>query len=60
MKISNLLEEGLTNEFITQNEFDQMIPEEKGPGCFYCNFKVHKPNIYKTAPPERPITSQSG
>ena len=37
-----------------------MNPEEKGPGRFFCNFKVHKPHIYKTAPPERPIISQSG
>ena len=37
-----------------------MKPDEKGPGRFYCNFKVHKPHIYKTAPPVRPITSQSG
>ena len=59
-KINKLLEEGLQAEIISKTEYDQMKPDEKGPGRFYCNFKVHKPHIYKTAPPVRPITSQSG
>ena len=60
VKIKNLLEEGLDNKVISKSEFEQMNPEDKGPGRFYCNFKVHKPHEYKTAPPVRPITSQSG
>ena len=59
-KINKLLEEGLNSELISKTEFDQMRPDEKGPGRFYCNFKVHKPHVFKTAPPVRPITSQSG
>ena len=37
-----------------------MNPEDTQAGRFYCNFKVHKPHKHKKAPPERPITSQSG
>ena len=37
-----------------------MNPDEKEAGRFYCNFKVHKPHTPNQAPPERPITSQSG
>ena len=37
-----------------------MNHEGKDVGCFYCNFKVHKPHTQGKTPPERPITSQSG
>ena len=37
-----------------------MDPRDKGPGKFYCTFKVHKPHIEGKAPPERPIISGSG
>ena len=37
-----------------------MKPEEKGPGKFYYNFRVHKPNEQNKAPPVRPIISGSG
>ena len=60
LKIRNLLKEGLEQEIITKSEYEHMDPEEKGPGRFYCNFKVHKPHEINKAPPERPITSQSG
>ena len=37
-----------------------MCADEKSPGRFYCNFKVHKKHEHKKAPPVRPITSGSG
>ena len=37
-----------------------MKAEDKTPGRFYCNFKVHKNHIENEAPPVRPITSGSG
>ena len=37
-----------------------MSVEEKGPGRFYCNFKVHKKHEHMKPPPVRPITSGSG
>ncbi len=54
-KIKQVLEEGLEQGIISKNEFDAMIADEKMPGRFYCNFKVHKPEI-----PVRPILSGSG
>ena len=42
--LQQLLEEGYDNKYITKEELDAMKPDEdKGPGMFYCNFKVHKP-----------------
>ena len=52
--------EGLEKEIISKTEYEEMNPDETGPGRFYCNFEVHKPHAYKKAPPVRPITSQSG
>ena len=37
-----------------------MSVENKGPGRFYSNFKVHKKHEHKETPPVRPITSGSG
>ena len=37
-----------------------MCPNDKNPGKFYCNFKVHKEHVHGEAPPPRPITSGSG
>ena len=59
-KIRSLLKQGLDNDIISKSEFEEMSPDDKGPGRFYCNFKVHKQHAYKEAPPVRPITSQSG
>ena len=59
-KIDTILHEALVNNIISKKEFCAMDPKEKGPGCFYCTFKVHKPHQINQAPPERPITSQSG
>ena len=59
-EISNLLEEGLDNEYISKDEFEAMDPSEKGPGKFYELFKVHKEHIPGETPPERPIISGSG
>ena len=53
-KIRQVLEEGLEKGIISKNEFDAMIADEKMPGRFYSNFKVHKPEI-----PVRPIISGS-
>ena len=37
-----------------------MCPDEKNPGRFYCNFKIHKKHEKNQAPPPRPITSGAG
>ena len=52
LKIREVLEEGLEHGYITKHEFDAMIADDKMPGKFYSNFKVHKPDI-----PVRPILS---
>ena len=59
-KIYNTLEEALNNKVITDEEFNAMNPEDKNPGKFYCNFKIHKPHTPLTTPPPRPIVSGSG
>ena len=59
-KIKSLIEEGFNNQILTKEEFESMDPGDKGPGKFYCTFKVHKPHIEGKAPPERPIISGSG
>ena len=61
VNITNILKEGLENNFINKQEYDSMIPEDKNPGKFYSNLKVHKPHTYmKAPPPVRPINSGSG
>ena len=52
------MEEGVDHEYLTTSELKAMKPEDKGPSCFYCTFKVHK--TYETVPPVRPIVSGSG
>ena len=41
-KIDSILNEALENKLITKSEHSAMDPKDKGPGRFYCNFKVHK------------------
>ena len=59
-KINLVLQEGFDNNYLTKDEFREMIPDEKTAGKFYCTFKVHKQHIEGTTPPERPIISGSG
>ena len=59
-KIEDTLKEAINNKTITTNGYIALDPKEKGPGRFYCNFKVHKEHEPNKAPPERPITSPSG
>ena len=56
-QITQLLQEGLDNRIISKLEYEAMSPEEKGPGRFYCTFKVHKIHEVGSIPPERPIVS---
>ena len=37
-----------------------MCADDKNPGRFYCNCKVHKQHAHKEAPSVRPIISGSG
>ena len=37
-----MLKEGLENKTISQLEYNEMNPEDKEVGRFYCNFNVHK------------------
>ena len=59
-KIENILQEGISNEIISKEEYDGMNAEGKEAGRFYCDFKVHKGHKYMEAPPVRPIISGSG
>ena len=59
-EIKKLIDEGLNNDIITQEEYDAMDPEDKDVARVYCNFKVHKSYEPKTAPPPRAIISGSG
>ena len=59
-KINNDLDKGLEDKIITKKEYDAMIANDKNPGKFYANFKVHKPHKHKETPPVRPINSGSG
>ena len=59
-KLTNILEEGLDNEYISKTEFEAMCTEGKMEGKFYCNFKVHKEHIHGQPPPVRPICSGNG
>jgi hypothetical protein len=59
-KIEAALKEGFENKYISEEEFAAMCPNDKNPGKFYCNFKVHKAHVHGEAPPPRPITSGSG
>ena len=59
-KLKEVLEEGLDNGIISKEEFSAMWPEDKHPGTFYCNFKVHKEHEHGKTPPVRPICSGCG
>ena len=59
-KIRNLVQEGLDNEILNQEEYNAMLSDEKEAAKFYCTFKVHKKHEPMTAPPPRPIVSDSG
>ena len=56
-KIKSVLQEALSNNTITKEEFKAMDPSDKHLGKFYMSFKVHKPHTPMTAPPPRPIIS---
>jgi hypothetical protein len=58
--IKNVLEEMLKKEIISKQEFDAMLADDKNPGRFYSNFKVHKTHVHRRAPPVRPINSGCG
>ena len=58
--IKLLVEEGFCNEILSKDEFEAMIPKNVKPGRFYLNFKVHKPHLEGSTPPERPIISGCG
>ena len=60
VNLTNVINEALEQNIITSHEYAGMNPEGKGAGRFYCNYKVHKEHDHKSAPPVRPITSQSG
>ena len=60
LRIRKTLEEALTDRIITNEKFAAMNPDNKNPGKFYCNFKIHKPHTPMTTPPPRPIISGSG
>ena len=59
-EIKSLIDEGLDNNIITQEEYNAINPEDKDLARFYCNFKVHKEYVHKKAPKPRPIISGSG
>jgi hypothetical protein len=58
--ITKLIDEGLNNKIISQQEYDAINPEDKNLARFYCNFKVHKEYEHKKAPKPRAIISGSG
>ena len=59
-EINEVLIEARSLEIITKQEFKAMIPDDCEAARFYCNFKVHKPQLPGTPPPVRPIISGSG
>ena len=56
-KIRRVLEDALKSEIISKPEVDGMCPDDKVPGRFYCNFKIHKEQEHMKPPPVRPIIS---
>ena len=56
-KITNLIEEGFDNRYISKEEFEALDPSDKGASRFYQIFKVHKNHSFGTIPPSRPIIS---
>ena len=59
-KIRRIVQEGLDNQILSQEEYDAMLADDKDAAKFYCTFKVHKSHEPMTAPPPRPIVSGSG
>ena len=59
-KIETILKDAIQNSIKTKDEYEGMIANDKEPGRFYCNFKIHKQHETNKAPPERPIISGSG
>jgi hypothetical protein len=59
-KIRSLVQEGLENDILTDEEYNAMLADDKDAAKFYCTFKVHKKHEPMTAPPPRPIISGSG
>ena len=57
--IQTVIQEGLDQNIISQNEFIAMCADDKDPAHFYCNFKVHKAHVHKQHPPPRPIINWS-
>ena len=59
-EIKKLIDEGLNNNIINQQEYNAINAEDKDLARFYCNFKVHKDYEHKKAPKPRAIISGSG
>ena len=59
-EITKLMDEGLNNNIINQQEYNAINPQDKDLARFYCNFKVHKYYEHKKAPKPRAIISGSG
>jgi non-homologous end joining protein Ku len=56
-EIETVLRRALNKGEISKNEFNAMVPREKGPGKFYQIFKVHKKHDPPNLPQGRPIIS---
>ena len=54
-KIKLLIEEGLNNKIISQEEYEAMKPDDKNPSTFYCTFKIHKTHEEGSAPLKGPL-----
>ena len=59
-KIRKILKDMLEKNVISKSEFDAMNADDKTPGRFYSNFKIHKPHKHGEPPPVRPIISGAG
>ena len=59
-EIKKLIDEGLNNNIINQQEYNAINAEDKDLARCYCNFKVHKDYEHKKAPKPRAIISGSG
>ena len=55
-----MIEEAYDNNIITKDKYEAIHFEDKGPGKFYCNFKVHKDHTEDQTPPVRPVVSCCG
>ena len=58
--IEDIIQEGLKEEYISEDYAEAMNPMDKGVGKFYQTFKIHKEHIAPHTPPERPIISCCG